>query len=53
MMRFKVFKQMAAGFTAVALIAVLFSSCHRGYGCPATHGYNPPVEVEQPADPSC
>ncbi|MGB0838644.1 MAG: hypothetical protein ACPGXL_00820 [Chitinophagales bacterium] len=34
-MRKKEFVQkIAVAFTTLALVAVLFSSCHRSYGCP-------------------
>ncbi len=48
----KIKKQIAGAFVACALMAVVFSSCHRGHGCPANQNMDL-YEIEQEAEPRC
>lgn len=42
-----VIKKISVAIVTFGLVAILFSSCHRGYGCPGKITYDAPVETEE------
>ncbi len=42
-----VIKKISVAIVTFGLVTILFSSCHRGYGCPGKITYDAEVETEQ------